>query len=228
MAKSDNPKRLIVEGQDDLYSVVGLMQHHIDWPSDRNASPVFIDIGHSVDEILAQDYITTLIKDPTISALGIMLDADEHAASRYSSFKHHCSRLFPKLPKDLPTQGLIIDNDDEKRIGLWVMPDNVSSGALEVFLQYLVPDASAAIWQHAVQSASDARDKGAQYRDCHRDKANLYTWLAWQDEPGQSPGRALTRKILDPSSPNAALFIKWFMELYSLQPSLPLHRMQTP
>jgi hypothetical protein len=51
------------------------------------------------------------------------------------------------------------------------------------------------------------------------DKANLYTWLAWQDEPGQTPGHALTRKILDPSSPSALSFVKWFMALYSLQPS---------
>jgi hypothetical protein len=37
-----------------------------------------------------------------------------------------------------------------------------------------------------------------------------------QDEPGQSPGVALTAKILDPQSPHAKPFIGWFRDLYQL------------
>ena len=223
MSKSDNPKKLIVEGYDDLFSVSGLMRHHIEWPKETNAYPVFIIVGNSIDEILEPDYITTSIKDSTTVTLGFMLDADGDAAARYSSFKHHCKNLFPNLPKDLPASGLIADNDEGKRIGLWIMPDNSSNGALELFLKYLVPDTNAEVWQLAVKCVTEAKKIGAKYRVCHTDKSNLYTWLAWQDDPGQTPGMALTRKILDPNAPYAAPFVKWFMELYALQPSLSLN-----
>ena len=198
------------------------MKHHIDWPKDKESWPVFIDVGHSVEQILDKDFITASIKESTTNTLGFMLDADGDAAARYSSFRHHAVPFFPKMPRDLPPSGLIADNDDGKRLGLWIMPDNASKGALELFLRFLVPDDSSALWQHSVKSVSEARQLGSKCRDCHVDKANLYTWLAWQDEPGQTPGLALTRKILDPNSTYATPFIKWFLELYCLQPSLAL------
>jgi hypothetical protein len=135
------------------------------------------------------------------------------------SFRNLCLGFFPAMPKLLPESGLIVDNSDGKRLGLWIMPDNVSKGAIEIFLKFLVPDTEKDRWQHAVKSTSEAKNLGCKYKDCHTDKANLYSWLAWQDEPGQSPGNALTKKILDPKSPSAMPFVKWFMGLYSLQPS---------
>jgi len=99
------------------------------------------------------------------------------------------------------------------------MPDNVSEGAIETFLKSLVPSTEQNAWEHAIKSTLEAKKQGCKYKDCHQDKANLYSWLAWQDEPGQNPGISLTRKILDPKSPSAVPFVKWFMALYSLQPS---------
>lgn len=46
------------------------------------------------------------------------------------------------------------------------------------------------------------------------EKANLHTWLAWQDEPGYPPGTALTRQLLDPHKETAAPFVKWFRNLF--------------
>jgi hypothetical protein len=96
------------------------------------------------------------------------------------------------------------------------MPDNTSQGDLETFLRYLVPDRQEPLWKQACDSVIAAVSSGANCRDSHIAKANLYTWLAWQDPPGQSPGFALTRKILDPQSQYAGPFVKWFRELYRL------------
>ena len=96
------------------------------------------------------------------------------------------------------------------------MPDNSSEGTLEVFLRYMVPAESSSVWDHAIRSTASAKELGAPYRDCHCPKANLYTWLAWQDEPAQRPGEALTKKILDPHAPSAVAFVKWFRDLYQL------------
>jgi hypothetical protein len=216
---SQKQNKLIVEGHDDLFSVAGLMRHYVNWPDNKEEVPVWIEVANGASSILQKDYISTLVKNSTTKVLGVMLDADLDAGARYDSFKNLCVGLFPKIPKQLPAEGLIVDNDDGKRIGLWVMPDNASKGAIEVFLKYLVPDASDKEWQHAVKATSEAKKLGCKYKDCHLDKANLYSWLAWQDEPGQSPGNALTKKILDPRASTAKPFVKWFMDLYSLQPS---------
>jgi hypothetical protein len=99
-------RRLIVEGQDDLFSVVGLMRAHVTWPKDVASAPVFIDIGRSVSEILERAYLTTMLKNPEIITLGVMLDADDKPTGRYHSFRNICNVEFPNLPDELPTFGL--------------------------------------------------------------------------------------------------------------------------
>ena len=208
---------LIVEGQDDKHSVIGLMQHHINWPDSRDKWPVYLEVGNSASEILKSAYLTTQMKGANVRAMGIMLDADDAPTGRYQSIRGTFVKMFPSLPLTMPSAGLVVNNDEEgKRLGVWLMPDNSSEGCLETFLRYLVPNNADFVWRHAVDSVAEALALGSRCREAHLDKANLYTWLAWQDPPGQQPGIALTQKILDPASPYANSFVSWFKELYSL------------
>jgi hypothetical protein len=204
-----------VEGYEDLYSVVGLMRAHIAWPQELKDAPVFIDIGKSADEILEDDYLTTIFKARGIKYLGVMLDADSKLSVRYNRLRKLFGAVFPDMPADLQNSGLIIHNE-EKSFGVWIMPDNTSDGGLETFLRHLIPDQSQPLWQLASDSVTKAREIGAPCREVHVAKANLFTWLAFQDPPGQKPGTALTKKILDPYAPSAAAFVKWFRDLYAL------------
>ena len=86
----------------------------------------------------------------------------------------------------------------------------------ETHLRHLVPADDEPIWKHATESVRHARTIGAKCRDAHIEKANLHTWLAWQDEPGYPPGTALTMHILDPLGEGATPFVKWFRMLYEL------------
>lgn len=52
-----NPKQLIVEGYQDLYSVHGLMRAHIHWPDGKENAPIWIEMGGSAEEILEPGYI---------------------------------------------------------------------------------------------------------------------------------------------------------------------------
>ena len=59
--------------------------------------------------------------------------------------------------------------------------------------------------------------RGAKIKPNHIDKANIYTWLAWQDKPEQQIGIAVKKKtIFDPTHPNAQKFVTWFKDLYEL------------
>jgi hypothetical protein len=190
------------------------MKAHIHWPENRIHAPVLIEIGKSATEILAVGYLTTILKTPGVQTIGVMLDADTSPKGRYSSLRSICLNMFPGLPADLPYGGLIAHNAERKRLGIWIMPDNSSDGSLETFLKHLVPPDAVVLWNHAISSAAAARGMGAGCRDPHIEKSNLFTWLAWQDPPGQKPGLALTKKVLDPHSPSAASFVKWFKDLY--------------
>jgi hypothetical protein len=146
-----------------------------------------------------------------------MLDADEgiKAADRYKSFRDQCKYIFPTLPVQLPAGGLISDNGD-KRLGFWIMPDNSSDGGLETFLQYFVPDSNKPLWEYAQTCCTESNRFGAQIKPNHIHKANLYSFLSFQDPPGQSPGNAISRSVLDPGSTQAAAFVKWFRALYDI------------
>jgi hypothetical protein len=155
------------------------------WPEESQGWPVWVEVGNSVDEILAPAYLATEIKAPNAMTVGVMLDADVEAGRRYERVRQLCSILFRPMP-------------------------------LETFLRYLVPIEQQPLWRLACDSVAAAVSTGAGCRDAHIAKAQLYTWLAWQDPPGYSPGLALTRKILDPQSSYAALFVRWFRELYQV------------
>jgi hypothetical protein len=158
--------------------------------------------------------LTAEIKAEHIRTFGLILDADQNPAGRYQRVRQLCRELFPNLPEALPPEGLIVEHN-EKRFGLWLMPDNVANGDLETFLRLLVPADNATLWELAAESVDRATEAGAACIG-HETKARLYTWLAWQKDPGQSPGIALTAKTLDPTSASARPFVTWFRKLYQL------------
>jgi len=208
---------LIVEGVDDKHSVIGLMRSHIDWPEPRAQWPIYVEIGKCVSEILSPPFLKATIKEPGIITVGIMLDADDNKpASRYQSIRNTCVGFYPDLPNVLPSEGVIAKNAGGMRFGVWIMPDNTVEGCLETFLRYLVPDSEEPIWKLATESVEAATALGAQCPEKDIPKANLYTWLAWQSTPGQQPGLALTKHILNPKAPYAEPFVKWFRTLYEV------------
>ena len=207
---------LIVEGYDDLRSVIGLMEHHVDWPNDKESAPVWIETAGSVEKVLQRGYLTAQLKSANREAVGIILDADLDQDARYQQLKSRCSVLFPSLPDAIPSEGLIAVNGDGLRLGVWIMPDNIAPGILETFLEHLVPESAKQLWDHGVSSVQQAMQMGAQCTDCQLPRAHLYTFLAWQDPPNQSPGVSLSKKILNPNSPKAYLFANWFKTLFGL------------
>lgn len=208
--------RMIVEGQEDKFALIELMGHHISWPDDKERAPVWVELGGSADEILKTGYISSKLKESDVSVLGIVLDADEEITGRWNQISSLCADLFPTIPDTIPSEGLILENEDEMRFGVWIMPDNNSKGMLETFLAYLVPESSNPVLEYARDTVREAREKGASCRESHIDKAHVHTWLAWQDPPGQPLGRALTKKILDPHNVYAVPFVSWFRKLYRL------------
>ena len=120
---SDNPNQLVVEGQEDLYAVVELLRPHIGWPDSSAGAPVYINVGGGVQEILKPAYLNVLLKSRQIHVLGVILDGNSTPSGRYQRFRDICRSQFPSVPPEAPPEGLVVENTEEKRLGLWIMPD---------------------------------------------------------------------------------------------------------
>jgi len=73
---TSNPNQMIVEGADDVHSVVGLMKAHVDWPKEKHLWPVHIHMGNGADEILRDGVLVSYLLSSTVKTFGVMLDAD--------------------------------------------------------------------------------------------------------------------------------------------------------
>jgi hypothetical protein len=222
-----NPNQLFVEGSDDQFTIVELIKKHVlNWELPKKQYLVEVFNARGIDILLntsgSNDYMGPKFKQSHIETIGIVVDADTDPIQRYRALRAVCSPYCPDLPEKLDPSGLIHDvKSDETsatRLGIWIMPDNVSAGAMEDFLHALVPETSQNLWQHAINSTSEARSAHeAKFTDPHVPKAELYCWLAWAESPGNSPGLAFKQSTLDAKCEASFPFVTWFCKLYDLQ-----------
>ncbi|MBD2483505.1 DUF3226 domain-containing protein [Planktothrix sp. FACHB-1365] len=207
---------LLVEGKEDVRVIPELIEANgIAWGTKKNPV-VYIQENNGYDNLIKPDVISTELKASGLSALGIMIDADDDPRGRWQSLRNTCLSSIPDLPEKLPETGLIHLTSNQVRFGVWMMPDNQMQGMLENFIAYMIPDESELIWQFAQNITIEAKQKGALFKETHQDKANIYTWLAWQNPPGRQLHQAINQKILNPKHPKAQKFVNWFKILYNL------------
>jgi len=213
--------KLIVEGEEDKFAIIELMGHHTEWPDDKRSAPVWIEVGGSYSEILAEGFITAKVRESGTEILGIVLDADQDFDGRWQRIRTICAEIFNVVPETIDGRGLILQEEDTgPRLGFWIMPDNHSHGMLETFLQELVRKDDGSLLDYTEAVVMEARTLGATWKDTHSDKARIHSLLAWLDPPGQALGRAITSRTLDPAAESGRPFIDWFLKLYDL-PRLP-------
>ncbi len=212
--RRDHPKRLLVEGETDKSVIPYLMEANgVAWPNPPH-SPVFIEPYGSVDEILKPEVIELELAASGLEVLGVVVDANGDAGKRWEDVKTWCSSEFTNLPKQIPAGGLDVVHSDGVRFGVWIMPDNRFSGMLEDFLLRLIPDESRPLYDLATNSVADAKRNGAPFRDVHVRKAEIYTWLAWQDPPDLRLHEAVEHTVLDPARAESRTFVNWFRSLF--------------
>ena len=203
-----------MEGDTDRGVIARLMEANgVEWPDPPN-SPVFIDSRGGIDEILEPGVLKAEIGASGLEALGIVIDANGDAKTRWDDLREWCRNEFPELPDEIPEQGLEIVHSGGPRFGIWIMPDNRLSGMLEDWLVRMIPKASAPLYELARNCVSDSKRYGAPFKEAHRTKAELHTWLAWQDEPGLRLYDALIHRVLDPERTESQPFVTWFRSLF--------------
>jgi hypothetical protein len=208
---------LLVEGKHDRFTIPELIEANgINWGTRKNPA-VFIRDCEGYQNLIDPDVLATELQASELSALGIMIDADDNPTGRWQSVRNACLKSIPDLPIDLPDEGLVHVTSQGIRFGVWLMPDNRMRGMLETFLSHIIPsEKGESLWQYAQEVVQEAKRKGSSFTDAHLDKAQIYTWLAWQDPPGRQLHQAIQERILDPRHPRGQTFVTWFRTLYKL------------
>jgi hypothetical protein len=95
------------------------------------------------------------------------------------------------------------------------MPDNVTPGTIEHFVQSFVPE-NDELWLMAREVVGRITDEQRRFSKNKTAKAELYTYLAWQKEPDIRLGTAISSRYFQPGSLTALAFVAWFQRLRAL------------
>jgi len=216
---SPNSYKLLVEGAEDKRVVPELVEKHgVVWEPTRKQYYVEIEDCGGVDNILKDSFILTRFKASHLKALGVIIDADglnDNHPTRVAELLAQCKKVIPNFDWTLGPGGIIAADQNGKRLGIWVMPDNLNPGMLENLLLTFPPTSQEGLVSYARSVTKSAKsDHGAPYAAVHEHKAIIHTWLAWQNPPGRQLHQAIQENLLLPHSTLADAFVDWFRRLF--------------
>jgi hypothetical protein len=154
-----------------------------------------------------------------ISRLGCIVDAD-YASEGGLGFAGTRAQLSAKLTAAGFTEktgaaqaGLLFGHEDFHDVGCWIMPDNQNEGMLEDWLcTCRNRETEQTLIDHATTAISDLPE--TRFKDIHRSKAEIATWLAWQKTPGHGYYEAIRAGLLDTNHPAYLALCGWLEHLY--------------
>ncbi|MFP4581280.1 MAG: DUF3226 domain-containing protein [Candidatus Sumerlaeia bacterium] len=212
--KQPQPNQVLVEGNDDLHVITNLIEKRGIYTREQLDQITLKSCG-SDSKLLKQ--AEELIKIPDqYERIAIIIDADTSPERRRQDLKKRLEKVSVTLPDSPDPNGFIGESqDDGKKVGIWMMPDNDSPGGLEDFLQPMVPN-NDACWLYTEECVDTASKIGARFQPQQRLKARLHTFLAWGNPPGRPYGMSIAHGYLNHQTPLADKFCDWFQKLFSI------------
>lgn len=199
---------LLVEGKDDEHVFYAVLNHH-------GIPRIYrIKDKQGISNLLGTLDVELLASE--LERIGIIIDADVDTTTRWQSLtdilRNSGYSTIPTLPD---INGTIIAENGRPMVGIWIMPDNTIPGMLEHFIEFLIPP-SDTLWNKAIQCVDEIPNDEHLFPTQHIIKAQIHTWLAWQEEPGSPLGLAVTRRYLDANAPHAQKLVAWIRRLFDL------------
>lgn len=149
--------------------------------------------------------------------VGLVIDADGDLNSRWQSLRDLVIRVGYRDVPEIPARdGTILDHPASEllpRLGIWIMPDNQTKGIWEDFLRFLVP-AESRLFDYVKLSVANIPEGEKRFSQLAEPKALIHTWLAWQEEPGNPYGTAITTRALDPNVAQVDVLVSWLTRLF--------------
>jgi len=207
--KADKLNYTLAEGPDDAQVLYHLLRYYgLD-------TYITIQQKEGIDNLL--EALEVELKRPAETRLGIIVDADIDVASRWQSLRHKLIEAgYTSVSLHPASGGTILKQERRPMVGLWLMPDNTIPGMLEDFMSLLIP-AGDILWPMAQGIVQQVTITDRRFPQTQEMKANIHTWLAWQEEPGKPMGQAITKRYLDATAPHAQQLISWLRKLFDLE-----------
>ncbi len=117
------------------------------------------------------------------------------------------------LPAKPDPDGIVIDSTP--RIGVWIMPDNSSAGALEHFFAKMIR-CDDVIWPRSeayIDGIPEAERKFTPDNPQKIQKAKVHAWLAAEEWP-QPMSKAIETGVIDIDVPCGRKLAKWLIRLF--------------
>ncbi len=195
-------QKLLVEGKDDTHVIWALCEK--------------FDVCQNFDVVDCEgisklfELIPVQLKQAELKTLAIIVDADLNIEERWKELRNIFENNDYTLPSILPSNGLIHEEND-KKIGVWLMPNNDVKGMLEDFVKFLIPENdNLKEISERILNELEENQHNLYNKDLHRTKAFIHTWLAWQETPGTPMGLAITKKYLSTEDSEICIrFIEW-------------------
>jgi hypothetical protein len=200
---------LLVEGSNDKHVILALQGRRETRFVDKDEIVECFDCGRLLSSLPVR------LDESDISQVGVVIDADSDLNARWNQIRHVlCDKGYANVPEQPVSAGTIIAPPPASilpTVGVWLMPDNRSSGILENFLRFLVPH-GCRLFAHAETVLAGLPEK--RFSQTAMPKALIHTWLAWQQDPGRPLGQAITARLLDDRVPEAEAFLHWIQRLF--------------
>lgn len=215
-------QKLLIEGKDDLYTIAELVKKRklpiikgTETPKYRIRD--FFEVAEGKTSLI--DMIPVIINIPDLTNFGIIIDADEDKPQDIlrSIGKKLEQAGYQNFPQKTSNKGLIFEQVNMPKIGVWIMPDNINEGYLEYFLADMT-NKKDAIFELASETTQKLIEQERNnFSELHKPKADIHTYLAWQKKPGLPFGTAISNNTFNVKSPLANLFVDWFQEIFELE-----------
>ena len=207
LTKQNATRLVMVEGPDDQGVVVAFLNHGL---ADRgifvSAEGGYESLSNTLDALLVPGIVQEIV--------GVVVDADLDVQSRWASLRDRLVKAgYAGVPDDPDPDGTIVEAEDLPKLGVWLMPDNLTGGMIEDFMTFLIP-AGDALFEHAKTVIAGLPATPARFPANRSTKALIHTWLAWQVEPGKPMGQAITKKFFAAEGPQFDSFLSWMKRLF--------------
>lgn len=147
---------------------------------------------------------------PGRTAVGILVDADEYPTRRWQAVADRLRRAGITAPSVPDPTGTIIDGNP--CVGVWMMPDNKSSGELEYLVAGMIP-AGDVVWPLSEAYIASIPSEARKFTEGKILRAKVHAWLATREEP-RKMGAAIGARDLNAGAPAAVQLVDWLRRLF--------------
>ena len=205
---SSGERILLVEGRDDLSVVCNLCRSNSGMPKFQ------ITAKGGWDE-LRRGIRGEIIADGR-AAVGIVVDANDSLDGRWQAVAERLQAAGLTSPSRPARTGTIIETSGKPRVGIWVMPDNLSAGELEDFVAGMIPPTDP-VWPMSEKYIDGIPGEHRKFSDGKIVRAKVHAWLSARNRP-RLMGTAIRASDLDMNVTQVQMFLVWLRNLFGAHP----------